>query len=266
MKPLIRADEAIELIRSGQDDEAIMEKYNISAMGLESLFRKLVRRGLISQSELDIRFLNSQRSHMVTLTSIPRPGVRVVRLDPDEAVREIRSGLSDTQLMDKLNLSARGLDRLFRKLVLEGIMDSSELRRRKASFQWADIAFQEGAPVEPEGNGEDSADTQDIDRDCFREEDLDGPATAKPSETKKLAFAAILGAVMGMLLLAAGYFIHMKVEEASQREAYARTSADILLDEKVDHYIAILEAIFGKSVESPQTSDKKPPEEVFGIA
>lgn len=256
MKPVIKAAEAIELIRAGQGDEAIMERYNISAMGLESLFRKLVRSGFISQSEIDSRALNSQRSHMVTLASIPRPGVRVVKLDPDEAVREIRSGLTDAQLMEKFNLSAKGLDRLFRKLVLEGIMDSPELRRRKASFQWADIAFQEGSPEDNGLNGEDQ-DTEDFGRGFLGEGAAESPVSVKGTETKRLVLAAMVGAVVGMLLMVAGYFIQMKMEEASRRKMLAATASDLLLDEKVDQYISVLEAIFGSTGEPDRTGDKE---------
>lgn len=54
-KPSINAKEAINCIRSGMDDSALMTRYKVSAKGLRSLFRKLVAAGVIEQSELDRR-------------------------------------------------------------------------------------------------------------------------------------------------------------------------------------------------------------------
>ena len=55
MKRQIRAKEALEDIRGGMPDGALMMKYQINALGLQSLYRKLVASGLLSRSELDER-------------------------------------------------------------------------------------------------------------------------------------------------------------------------------------------------------------------
>jgi hypothetical protein len=55
MKRQIRAKEALEDIRGGMPDGALMMKYRINALGLQSLYRKLVASGLLSRSELDER-------------------------------------------------------------------------------------------------------------------------------------------------------------------------------------------------------------------
>ena len=54
-KAIVNAEDAVRSIRSGMTDEALMEKYEISQKGLESLFRKLVAAGAIEQSDLDRR-------------------------------------------------------------------------------------------------------------------------------------------------------------------------------------------------------------------
>jgi hypothetical protein len=67
------------------------------------------------------------------------------------SVQSIGSGMSDVELMNKYNLSARGLDRLLRRLVKRGDMVQSELDERKKSFYWAEVAFvkSNGRSVEP---------------------------------------------------------------------------------------------------------------------
>lgn len=61
-KRKIDAREALRDIRKGMSDEDLMEKYSLSAQGLQSLFHKLVEAGLITQYELD------DRSPLVTRT------------------------------------------------------------------------------------------------------------------------------------------------------------------------------------------------------
>jgi hypothetical protein len=54
-KAIVNAEDAVRSIMSGMTDEALMEKYEISQKGLESLFRKLIATGSIEQSDLDRR-------------------------------------------------------------------------------------------------------------------------------------------------------------------------------------------------------------------
>jgi hypothetical protein len=54
-KAIVNGEDAVQSIRSGMTDEALMEKYEISQKGLESLFRKLIAAGAIEQSDLDHR-------------------------------------------------------------------------------------------------------------------------------------------------------------------------------------------------------------------
>jgi hypothetical protein len=54
-KAIVNAEDAVRSIRSGMTNEALMEKYEISQKGLESLFRKLIATGAIEQSDLDRR-------------------------------------------------------------------------------------------------------------------------------------------------------------------------------------------------------------------
>ncbi len=57
-KTIVKASDAMELIRAGMDDAGLMRKYALSAKGLQSLFTKLVANGYISEAEIQTRLLN----------------------------------------------------------------------------------------------------------------------------------------------------------------------------------------------------------------
>lgn len=54
-KPRLSAKEIVQDLRSGVIDAALMEKYNLSAEGLQSVFKKLISAGVLQQAELDSR-------------------------------------------------------------------------------------------------------------------------------------------------------------------------------------------------------------------
>ena len=47
--------EILQDIRAGMDDAALMIKYQLSAQGLQSVFKKLIAAGALNQAELDGR-------------------------------------------------------------------------------------------------------------------------------------------------------------------------------------------------------------------
>jgi len=86
-KPVIRVGEAVESIRTGMDDLALMKRFGLSAKGLKSLFRKLLDTGFLRPEEfygrsrsdqefvLDMR--QEHRRYLVVTTNIweaDRPG------------------------------------------------------------------------------------------------------------------------------------------------------------------------------------------------
>jgi hypothetical protein len=188
----VMAKDPVNDIRSGISDVAMMQKYGVSARGLERLFKKLVEAGAIEQFELEQRMRSTQRSHAVDLETFPFPEAKKTRINPRDAVPCIRSGMSDTELMDRYNISARGLDSLFRKLVDAGEIDSSELESRKHGLEWAEIVFAPSAKEPEQFHGDCSA------------EDLPGRAGFKEFlELHKVYAAAIGGAVIGAFVVAA---------------------------------------------------------------
>ncbi len=70
-KPVIRSADAVRDIREGMKDARLMEKYGLSARGLESLFAKLISAGLIAQWEIDSRISLSERTVDLTVYRCP---------------------------------------------------------------------------------------------------------------------------------------------------------------------------------------------------
>lgn len=61
-KRRITAREILSDVRKGLSDPALMEKYKLSAQGLQSVFQKLLKAGIISQAEMDSRSPLSERT------------------------------------------------------------------------------------------------------------------------------------------------------------------------------------------------------------
>lgn len=61
-------------IRAGKSDQSLMQKYHLSAQGLQSLFDKLVRAGVATQRELDDRVPISERTVDLGLFVCPACG------------------------------------------------------------------------------------------------------------------------------------------------------------------------------------------------
>jgi len=91
-KPTISAKDALKDIRSGMDDDALKKKYGLNAMGLESLFTKLMKAGLITLVELDERRQQTQRGPEVPETPAPVPLIREAETAPAESAAPPEQG------------------------------------------------------------------------------------------------------------------------------------------------------------------------------
>ena len=127
----IKVAEAIRCIRSGMDDSALMERFDVTARGLQSLFDKMVAAGIMTRSELEQRaslFYESGSMRVVEakfpVQSEIKPRVRIFAVD---VLNCLRSGMDDIALMKRYNLSASGLDRLFKKMIGAGTIEQAEL-------------------------------------------------------------------------------------------------------------------------------------------
>jgi len=73
-KRKITAREILGDVRTGAGDPALMEKYKLSAQGLQSVFNKLLKAGVLTQQELDDRVPMSERTVDVGLFICPACG------------------------------------------------------------------------------------------------------------------------------------------------------------------------------------------------
>jgi len=146
-KRRIDADIALNDIRSGLDDRALMAKYRLSAKGLQSLFNKLIEGGLMDVTELDQRMPTFMGTVFVTDILDPAAesealaqsdsGTRRRIRSPiklEEVTQDIRSGADDSALMEKYDLSSKGLQSLFEHLIFSGFMTEMELDTRVSTF------------------------------------------------------------------------------------------------------------------------------------
>jgi len=122
VKPKIKAKDLVRDIRSQMTDAQLMAKYKVSTKGLQSIFRQLVETNSITQGELDLR--HSRYKDTMILQ----------RLEPPEMAKDIRSGMTDFELMEKHDLSPKGLQRAFDELTRSGQIDQSELDSRFSAY------------------------------------------------------------------------------------------------------------------------------------
>lgn len=122
-KPRINARDAIRDIRSGMTDAELMEKYGLSAKGLESLVRKLLEARAITPAEIE------QRREGYHDTAV------IQRIDGSDMVKDIRSGMTDSELMQKYGLSPEGLGFAFQALTNTNVLAVEELYHPSPSQQ-----------------------------------------------------------------------------------------------------------------------------------
>jgi len=127
----VAGSQVVNDIRAGMDDAGLMKKYRLSAKGLQSLFRKLLEMGRIEPSELLQRISAGQASdwHPAGPLGRERHGI-----DIPAVIRDIRTGVHDFDLVEKYDLSLRGLQELFDQLLRSGLLDPTDLDRRNPNF------------------------------------------------------------------------------------------------------------------------------------
>lgn len=115
--------ETIRLIRSGSSDLELMERFQLSALELLRLFRKLAETGALTQAEIRGR-AEAQRLD---------PGATEQRdVSARALLEQIKAGRTDTDIMKTYGLvSARELQFIFKKLVDAGLLTSSEITNRE---------------------------------------------------------------------------------------------------------------------------------------
>ncbi len=105
----LNAQDIISDIRQGMCDADLIEKYKLSWTGLENLFSQLTKAGIPRSSSPDARAREKRE--------ISQPQI----------VHDIRSGMTETQLMEKYELSSWGLQRVLGKLLAAGAINWEEM-------------------------------------------------------------------------------------------------------------------------------------------
>jgi DNA-binding Lrp family transcriptional regulator len=127
-KPVLSARELLKDLSNNLSDKELMRKHGLSSRGLASMFRKLLRKGLISRRALAKRMGVETREVTVCLEGV---GKRKVTVDASDIMKDLADELSDTQIRHKYKLSHRGLQSLMRKLYRKGLISKEALLRRK---------------------------------------------------------------------------------------------------------------------------------------
>lgn len=110
-KPIIDAAEALRCLKAGMDDCALMKKFKISARGLQSLFGKLVSRGVVSQAYLEKRSALVCESVVVNEEvpegeDLSESGIWV---DENAIMSAVKTGMDYKTIMEEYAVSARRL-------------------------------------------------------------------------------------------------------------------------------------------------------------
>ncbi|MGO9568495.1 MAG: hypothetical protein ACLP5H_13225 [Desulfomonilaceae bacterium] len=122
-KPKNKARDVVRDIRSGMTDSELMEKYGLSAIGLQSFFLELLEAKAITHAEMD------QRRTMYHDTTV------IQQIDSNDIVKDIRSGMTDSELMKKYDLSSGGLRVVLQTLTDAQVIPVEELYATSSSAQ-----------------------------------------------------------------------------------------------------------------------------------
>jgi anti-anti-sigma regulatory factor len=126
-KPVLSAREILQDLRNRISDEELMRKHSLSPKGLQSLYRKLLRKGLITKHILARRATLEQVDKSA---SSPNEAKKPV-VNAWDVLRDLEDGMPDSALMQKYRLSPKGLDSLMRKLSEKGLISPHKLQQRK---------------------------------------------------------------------------------------------------------------------------------------
>ncbi len=141
-------------IRAGISDPELMRKYRLSPTGLQHLLNKMERRGLVAivsardflrdirmgMNDVDLmaKYELSAKSLGTVLEQMENAGISISlekslatgsknKVRVNEMVKDIRSGLTKPELIEKYRLTPRGLSWLLMKLISTGAVSRQEI-------------------------------------------------------------------------------------------------------------------------------------------
>jgi hypothetical protein len=108
----VNVRQALKDILGGMDDRSLMEKYRLTPKGLRHLYEELVDAGLLMRA--DKKYVMPPRKRIIT----------------GQIVNDIRSGMTDSQLMDRYRLSHVELQITCKLLVERKFITQEEIDNR----------------------------------------------------------------------------------------------------------------------------------------
>ncbi len=127
-KPSLSARAILRDLADELSDSGLMRKHGLSRKGLESMYRKLLARGLITEDMIERR--RGPTASTIMVAAREAGSDRKVVIDAGEAVKDILDNMSDKAVMAKYRLSEKGLRSMLNKLYAKGLISSETLRQR----------------------------------------------------------------------------------------------------------------------------------------
>jgi hypothetical protein len=133
-KQKIGAREAVNDIKSGMSNDELMQKYHLTAKGLESLFQKVVQAGLLEKSFLLNREAAGPSDAIPAKTPAPVPTTTAYEAPaPPELLEqiagEIGEGLHDYEIMRRHELPPGRLNQIKAGLIEQGRIDAESIEQ-----------------------------------------------------------------------------------------------------------------------------------------
>ncbi len=129
-KPVVSAKVILSDLAHNLSDEELMKKHNLSPKGLRSLYKKLLRKGLLSKHVMTRR----TAVPAVPAEEVNQPKIRPPKkpaVNASDVLKDIEHGATDEELMRKYRLSRKGLESLMRKLRSAGLVNTQIISLRR---------------------------------------------------------------------------------------------------------------------------------------
>ena len=127
-KPVLSAKELLHDLAQNLTDMELMDKHGLSEKGLQSMYKKLLKKGLVTKKDLARRWGIDTSEISVSGDGLRSPKVEV---DVAEVLADIAENYTDRRLMEKYRLSVKGLRSLFKKLRRKNLISKGTFLERR---------------------------------------------------------------------------------------------------------------------------------------
>lgn len=127
-KAEVSAKAVMQELSQDVTDSGLMRKFGLSKKGVDSLFRKLLQKGLITKEYFKRRLTPREKNLVVSSSG---SHLKKVTIDTSEIIKDIRDFVPDDELMRKYRVTRRGLHNMLEKLVSKGYVSRETIEMRK---------------------------------------------------------------------------------------------------------------------------------------